>query len=155
MSTKIQEQLDARFMQAALDVAAKGLAAGEVPIGAVLVLDDHIIATAHNTSITDSDPTAHAEVLVLRQGSEIQRSPRLDGATLYVTVEPCIMCTGALLQARIQRLVFGTREPRTGGVVSIADTLMNPANTHHIAVTEGVMAVDAGQLMKQFFSARR
>jgi len=155
MSTKIQEQLDTRYMRAALDAAAKGLAAGEVPIGAVLVLDDRIIATAHNASVTDSDPTAHAEVLALREGCRVQRSPRLDGATLYVTVEPCIMCSGALLQARIQRLVFGTREPRTGGVVSITDTLMNPANTHHIAVTEGVIATDATLLMQQFFSERR
>jgi len=134
MSTKIQEQLDTRYMRAALDAAAQGLAAGEVPIGAVLVLDDRIIATAHNASVTDSDPTAHAEVLALREGCKVQRSPRLDGATL---------------------LVFGTREPRTGGVVSITDTLMNPANTHHIAVTEGVIATDATQLMQQFFSKRR
>ena len=142
-------------MRAALDVAAEGLAVGEVPVGAVLVLDNDIIATAHNASVTSADPTAHAEVQVLRLGSRVLQSPRLDGATLYVTVEPCIMCSGALLQARVQRLVFGARELRTGGVVSIADTLMNPSNTHHIAVTEGVMADEAAQLMKQFFSARR
>ena len=155
MVAKNREQTDARFIQIALECAARGLAAGEVPVGAVLVRVDNIIATAHNKTMSDSDPTAHAEVLALRQGCKTQGSPRLDDATLYVTVEPCIMCAGALLQTRIKRLVFATRESRTGGVVSIADTLMNSANTHHIAVTEGVMATEAAQLMKQFFSERR
>lgn len=155
MSTKIREQTDARYMQIALACAADGLALGEVPVGAVLVMDDGVVATAHNRSVADSDSTAHAEILALRRSCDIKRSSRLDGATLYVTVEPCIMCSGALLQARIHRLVFGARESRTGGIVSITDTLMNSANTHHIAVTEGILADDAAQLMTQFFSQRR
>lgn len=155
MSSTIREQSDLSFMQVALDAAAMGLAAGEVPVGAVLVINDDIVATAHNTSFVDSDPTAHAEVQVLRTSCAMRQSPRLDGATLYVTIEPCIMCSGALLQARISRLVFGARESRTGGVVSISDTLMNPANTHHVAVTEGVMAAEAALLMQKFFSTRR
>jgi len=150
-----REQADQLYMRCALDVAVQGLAVGEVPVGAVLVKGEEIIATAHNRTLTDSDPTAHAEIHALRQASSMQQSARLDGATLYVTVEPCVMCSGALLQARIQRLVFAVRESRTGGVVSISDTLMNPANTHHIAVTEGVLADDAAELMRQFFSARR
>ena len=155
MTSTQQEQIDRRYMQLALESAASALDDGEVPIGAVLVLNSDVVATAHNETRAQHDPTGHAEVLALRRAGERIQSSRLDGATLYVTVEPCIMCAGALLQARIKRLVFGTRESRTGGVVSIADTLMNPSNTHHIAVSEGVLAEPAAELMKQFFGKRR
>lgn len=142
-------------MQLALESAVAALDAGEVPIGAVLVLDNEVLATAHNETLAQHDPTGHAEVLVLRRAAQSLQSARLDGATLYVTVEPCTMCAGALLQARIKRLVFGARESRTGGVISITDTLMNPANTHHVAVSEGVLAEPAAKLMQQFFGTRR
>ncbi len=142
-------------MQLALDAAAVALELGEVPIGALVVMDDEVLGTAHNRSLTDSDPTGHAEVLALRQAALKKQSARLDGATLYVTIEPCTMCAGALLQARIKRLVFGAREPRTGGVVSIADTLMNPANTHHVAVTESVLADECAEFMRRFFQSLR
>jgi len=150
-----QRELDVHYMQQALAVAEAALAATEVPVGAVIVHDEAVIASAHNGSLATNDPTAHAEILALRQAADALQSARLDGATLYVTIEPCLMCAGALLQARIQRLVFAAREPRTGGIVSIADTLMNPAHTHHIAVTEGVLAEPAMALMTQFFRDRR
>lgn len=142
-------------MHLALVAAREAMKLGEVPIGAIVVLEGVVIATAHNRSRLDHDPTAHAEVLALRAASKACATSRLDGATLYASVEPCIMCTGALLQARIKRLVFGASEPKTGGVISIADTLMNPANTHQIAVTQGVLEADASTLMSQFFRYRR
>ena len=138
-------------MELALSIAEQGLDAGEVPVGAVLVRDTQVLATAHNRTAMDNDPTAHAEIIVLRDAASHRTRPRLDGTTLYVTIEPCTMCSGALLQARIHRLVFGAREPRTGAILSIADTLMNPANTHQIPVTEGILAVEAAELMQRFF----
>jgi len=155
MDSKNRAQSDQQFMQRALLIAEQGLDAGEVPVGAVLVRDNAVLATAHNRTLMDNDPTAHAEIIVMRDAASHRSRPRLDGATLYVTVEPCTMCAGALLQARIQRLVFGARESRTGAVLSIAETLMNPANTHQIAVTEGVMSTEAGELMKRFFIDKR
>lgn len=155
MDSKNQAQSDNEYMHRALLVAQEGYEAGEVPVGAVLVMDNAVVATAHNRTVMDKDPTAHAETLVMRDAAAYLKNPRLDGATLYVTVEPCTMCAGALLQARIQRLVFGTREARTGAVLSIAETLMNPANTHKVSVTEGVMATQASELMQQFFYERR
>jgi len=155
MASKNREQIDQQFMQQALSVAQLGMEAGEVPVGAVLVRDDLILATAHNRTTIDKDPTAHAEMIVMREAASQGSHPRLDGATLYVTIEPCTMCAGALLQARIQRLVFGAREARTGAVLSIAETLMNPSNTHQISVSEGVLAEDAAALMQRFFAAKR
>jgi len=152
---KKRQAQDLHCMQQALAMAETGLAAGEVPVGAVVVYHDDIIARAYNRTRSDTDPTGHAELVALREASLSVNSARLDGATLYVTIEPCVMCAGALLQARIQRLVFGAREPRTGGVVSIADTLMNPSNTHHVAITEGVLAEPAAALMQRFFRHRR
>lgn len=146
---------DEQFMRLAITAAREAMALGEVPVGAVVVLDGVVIATAHNRTRLDHDPTAHAEVLALRAASKVNATSRLDGATLYVSVEPCTMCAGALLQARIKRLVFGASEAKTGGVISIAETLMNPANTHPIAVTQGVLAADASALMSQFFRYRR
>ncbi len=155
MESKKREQRDRMFMQRALEVAQRGYDAGEVPVGAVLVHDDTVIVAAHNQTLMDNDPTAHAETVAIRNAASILKNARLDGATLYVTIEPCTMCAGALLQARIQRLVFGAREAKTGAVLSIADTLMNPANTHKIAITEGVMAAEASELMQRFFKRKR
>ncbi len=155
MPSPQQHTIDSSYMELALESAATALHFGEVPIGAVIVLGENILATTHNDTRTRYDPTGHAEISALRQAAQSIAASRLDGATLYVTVEPCLMCAGALLQARIDRLVFGARETRTGGVVSIADTLMNPANTHHVSVTEGVLADRAAELMWRFFSDRR
>lgn len=155
MSSPNQTEQDEQYMQLALAAAQEAMKLGEVPVGAIVVLDGVVIATAHNRSRLDHDPTAHAEVLALRAASKAHASSRLDGATLYVSIEPCTMCAGALLQARITRLVFGASEPKTGGIISIAETLMNPANTHQISVTRGVLEQEASSLMSEFFRYRR
>lgn len=146
---------DTDFMRAALKVADKALAAGEIPVGAVVVLDNTIIGTGHNRSAADCDPSAHAEVVALREAALKTGQFRLDDATLYVTIEPCLMCCGALLQARIGRLVFGAREPRTGAVLSHYDTLMSPSTKQHVAITEGVLAEEGASRMRRYFAARR
>lgn len=150
-----QQRIDSGYMAQALELAQRAGESGEVPVGALLVLDGEILGTGYNRCVTDHDPSAHAEVMALREGARTLQCSRLDGATLYVTLEPCLMCCGALLQARIARLVFGAREPRTGGVVSIHDSLRLPGVDHHIAVTEGVAADAATALMRSFFQRLR
>ena len=150
-----QQGIDAHYMAQALELAQRAGESGEVPVGALLVLDGEVLGRGYNRCVTDHDPSAHAEILALREGARTVRCSRLDGATLYVTLEPCLMCCGALLQARIARLVFGAREPRTGGVVSIHDSLRLPGVDHHIAVTEGVAAEEATVLMRSFFQRLR
>jgi tRNA(adenine34) deaminase len=144
-----------RYMREALDLARDGESAGEVPVGAVLVFEDAIVARAHNSPILASDPTAHAEMLVLREACTKLGNYRLPGATLYVTMEPCAMCAGALVNARVERLVFGCRDLRFGAVRSkfrIADSdLLN----HRVEVIEGVLAVECVELVKSFFERRR
>ena len=144
-----------RYMREALALARNGESAGEVPVGAVLVREDAIVARAHNSPILASDPTAHAEMLVLREACAKLRNYRLPGATLYVTMEPCAMCAGALVNARVERLVFGCRDLRYGAVRSkfrIADSdLLN----HRVEVIEGVLAVECMELVKSFFERRR
>jgi tRNA(adenine34) deaminase len=144
-----------RYMREALALARDGESAGEVPVGAVLVREDAIVARAHNSPILASDPTAHAEMLVLREACVKLGNYRLSGATLYVTVEPCAMCAGALVNARVERLVFGCRDLRFGAVRSkfrIADSdLLN----HRVEVIEGVLAVECMELVKSFFERRR
>ncbi|MBX2879188.1 MAG: tRNA adenosine(34) deaminase TadA [Granulosicoccus sp.] len=131
------------------------LTAGEVPVGAVLIEENRVLAVAHNRCALDSDPSAHAEVLALRTAARRAKQSRLDGTTLYVTIEPCLMCCGALLQARVARLVFAAREPRTGGVVSLHESLRLPGVNHHVAISEGVMADECAELLQQFFLERR
>ena len=150
-----QQGIDAHYMAQALELAQRAGESGEVPVGALLVLDGEVLGRGYNRCVTDHDPSAHAEILALREGARTVRCSRLDGATLYVTLEPCLMCCGALLQARIARLVFGAREPRTGGVLSIHDSLRLPGVDHHIAVTEGVAAEEATVLMRSFFQRLR
>jgi len=142
-------------MQLALQQARCAFDLGEVPVGSTVVLDGQLIGTGHNRSAIDCDPSAHAEVQALRQAAATVGNFRLDGATLYATVEPCQMCCGALLQARVSRLVFGAREPRTGAVVSRQDSLSMPGLDHHIALSEGICADEAAQLLKTFFAQRR
>jgi tRNA(adenine34) deaminase len=150
-----QQRADDAFMAQALQLAGRAASIGEVPVGALIVLDDRVLGHGMNRCVTDHDPSAHAEVLALKAGARALQSARLDGTTLYVTLEPCLMCCGALLQARIARLVFGAREPRTGGVVSIHEALRLPGVDHHVAVTEGVRADEASHLMQTFFRALR
>jgi len=142
-------------MRLALGLADEAAGIGEVPVGSVVVMGDAVIGRGFNSSVTDHDPSAHAEVVALRQAALAQRSFRLDKATLYVTLEPCLMCCGALLQARVSRLVYGAREPRTGAVVSVHEALMAPGTTHHIAITEGILAPACRRRLQSFFGSRR
>ncbi len=142
-------------MREALVLAAEAAQAGEVPVGAVVAIGGIVIARGRNAPIGRHDPTAHAEILALREAGSAVGNYRLEGATLYVTLEPCAMCAGALVAARIQRLVFGARDLRYGGVRSkfqIADSaLLN----HRVVVTEGVLGADCAELLKRFFETRR
>ena len=143
------------FMREALVLARQAEASGEVPVGAVVVIDGGIVGRGFNSPIAKSDPTAHAEILALREAGAGARNYRLETATLYATLEPCAMCAGALVAARIQRLVFGARDLRFGGVRSkfrIADSeLLN----HRVEIVEGVLAPECVELMKRFFESRR
>lgn len=151
----ILEAQDERYMRLALAQAATAANTGEVPVGAVVVLDDAVVGEGFNRSVIDHDPSAHAEVVALRQAALGHRNFRLDNATLYVTLEPCLMCCGALLQARVSRLVFGAREPRTGAVVSVHETLTAQGTAHHVAITEGVLASECRARLQSFFESRR
>jgi tRNA(adenine34) deaminase len=146
---------DLEFMRAALSEAREAAERGEVSIGAVLVLDDRIIARAGNRTISDCDPTAHAEIVALRAASKIIGNYRLLGATLYVTIEPCAMCCGAIIQARISRLVYGADDARAGAVRSCFCVLDHPQLNHRVATTPGILAEDSAVILKEFFSVRR
>jgi tRNA(adenine34) deaminase len=146
---------DEQHMRAALELAREAGRAGEVPVGAVVVAQDVVIGRGRNMPVASGDPTAHAEILALREAAQAARNYRLENATLYVTLEPCVMCAGALVAARVRRLVFGGRDLRFGGVRSkfrIADSdILN----HRVEVEEGVLAVECVELLQRFFAARR
>ena len=146
---------DRHYMQRALVLAKKAAEENEVPVGAVVVLDKEIIGEGWNQPIGNCDPTAHAEISALRHASETVGNYRLPGATLYVTIEPCTMCVGAMVHARIDRLVFGAKEPKSGAVVSSNDLLNHPAMNTHVKLTEGVLAEECSLVMSDFFSRRR
>jgi tRNA(adenine34) deaminase len=143
------------FMQEALEQARLGAASGEVPVGAVLVVDGIILARAFNQPIGRTDPTAHAEILVLRDAALALANYRLVDATLYVTIEPCLMCVGALVHARVREVVFGAVEPRTGALESAVRALDVPSLNHRFTVTGGVLAEECRELMQMFFRERR
>ena len=142
-------------MRAALAEARAGLAAGEVPIGAIVVLDDVIIGHAHNAPIASSDPTAHAEVMALRDAASRLANYRLEGATLYVTLEPCTMCVGALVHARVARVVFAAAEPKAGSLTSARRQLESGYYNHVFAWQGGLLAREAGDMLSAFFRRRR
>jgi len=142
-------------MDAALEQARLALAAGEVPIGAVLVIDDAIVARAFNQPISSCDPTAHAEVLVVREAARIVGNYRLTTADVYVTLEPCLMCVGALIHARVRKLIYGAVEPKTGALVSTTRTLETPGLNHRFEVTGGVCEDAARELIQEFFREKR
>jgi len=142
-------------MDAALEQARLALAAGEVPIGAVLVLDDEIVARAFNQPISACDPTAHAEVLVLREAARLVGNYRLTAADVYVTLEPCLMCVGALVHARVRTLIFGAAEPKTGALVSTARALETPGLNHRFEFAGGVREDAARGLIQEFFREKR
>jgi tRNA(adenine34) deaminase len=148
-------EADERIMDLALDEARRARAAGEVPVGAVLVRDGAVLACAHNRPIALRDPSAHAEILALRAAASAAGNYRLPGTTLYVTLEPCIMCAGALLQARIARLVFGAADPKGGGAVSLYRLLDDARLNHRVAVTGGIRAAACAELLSGFFHEKR
>ena len=142
-------------MQQALMLARRAGAAGEVPVGAVLVNDETCIAEGWNQPISRHDPTAHAEIMALRAAGARLGNYRLTGSTLYVTLEPCLMCVGAIVHARVARLVYGASDPRIGAVASQGNTLQLAGLNHRVEVTGGVMAEQCSEVLKQFFRARR
>lgn len=146
---------DEAFMRAALAEARAASAAGEVPVGAVVVLDDVILGQAHNAPIALGDPTAHAEVLALREAARKAGNYRLPRATLYATLEPCVMCCGAAIHARIARVVYGAPDPKAGAIVSRHRLLDDGRFTHRIETRGGVLETECGVLLKEFFEARR
>lgn len=144
------------LMQEALIEARKGLAKGEVPIGAVLVdPGGKVLAKAHNQPISLNDPTAHAEILTLREAGSLCANYRIEGAALVVTVEPCLMCMGAAVHARISRLAFGARDPKWGAAGSLYDVAADARLNHRIEVTSGIMQEECAELMREFFRSRR
>jgi tRNA(adenine34) deaminase len=143
------------YMERALWWAEQAAAAGEVPVGAVIVRDGIVLGEGANQPIGSHDPTAHAEIVALRAAAQQVGNYRLPDATLYVTIEPCTMCAGALVHARIGTLVFGAREPRAGAIISTASVIDNAALNHRIRIVEGVLAERASILLKAFFRARR
>jgi tRNA(adenine34) deaminase len=146
---------DAGFMAEALALAHAARARGEVPVGAVVVRDGAVVGRGGNAPIAASDPTAHAEISALRDAGRALGNYRLPGCTLYVTIEPCAMCAGAMLHARIARLVYGARDPKTGACGSVVDLFAEPRLNHHATAEGGVLADECGKLLSDFFAARR
>ena len=143
------------WMREALEEARKAEAEAEVPVGAVLLVNGKIIGRGHNHSIRSHDPTAHAEVLALRHGAHSMRNYRLPGSILVVTVEPCLMCAGALIQARVDEVIFGAADPKAGALHSVFQMAEVPQLNHGFTVTGGVLAEECGRLLRDFFEARR
>jgi tRNA(adenine34) deaminase len=147
---------DDRFMQRALDLARHARQEhSEVPVGAVLVADGQIVGEGWNRSISGNDPSAHAEVMALRDAGQRLGNYRFPGATLYVTLEPCVMCSGALIHARVARVVYGADDPKTGAAGSVFDTLVSDKHNHRITVERGLRADESGELLRSFFRDRR
>jgi len=145
----------ADFMADALELARAAGARGEVPVGAIVVRGDRIIGRGGNTPIAQSDPTAHAEIVALREAARATGNYRLPECTLYVTIEPCVMCAGAILHARVRELVFGARDPKTGACGSVLDVFAESRLNHHATVTSGIRADECAALLQDFFAARR
>jgi tRNA(adenine34) deaminase len=146
---------DEKFMRLALEQAEAALRTDEVPIGAVIVQDGRVVAAAHNQRETLRDPTAHAEIIALTQASAALRSWRLDDCTLYVTLEPCPMCAGAIVQARVPRVVYGAVDPKAGAVESLYRLLSDPRLNHRAEVSGGVLAQGCSEILTRFFQAKR
>lgn len=146
---------DVQWMTRALEMAEMAASRGEVPVGAVLTKNDEMVAQGHNLTATTKDPTAHAEVVVIREAAQKLGDWRLTGCTLYVTLEPCSMCAGALVLSRVERLVFGASDPKAGMVESLGNLVQDQRLNHRIEVTGGTLAAEAGGLLQDFFRARR
>jgi tRNA(adenine34) deaminase len=150
-----QAELDQQFMQQAIEQAKLAALAGEVPVGALVVRDGKVISHAFNKPISTHDPSAHAEMLALRAAAQSEENYRLPGSTLYVTLEPCAMCSGAILHARVDRVVYGAADPKTGAAGSVLDVFSSKQINHQTSVEGGVMAEECGQLLRNFFKERR
>lgn len=144
-----------RWMREALEEAQRAETEGEVPVGAIILINEKIVGRGHNHSIRSHDPTAHAEVLALRHAAHSMRNYRLPGSILVVTIEPCLMCVGALIHARVDEIVFGAADPKAGAVQSVFQMANVPQLNHQIAVTPGVLADECGGLLRGFFESRR
>ena len=146
---------DLDAMQAALAEAQEAAAEGEVPIGAVVVYGGEVIARGQNRVLRNVDPTAHAEIIALREAAKVLGNYRLNGCTLYVTLEPCAMCAGAMIHARLDRLVFAAADPKAGACGSVLSVLNHPQLNHQLQVEQGILANEAGKLLRSFFRERR
>ena len=146
---------DSDFMRLALDQARSAAEADEVPVGAILVKDGQILARGNNRTIRDCDPTAHAEIVALREAARASANYRLMGTTLYVTIEPCAMCAGAIVQARIARVVYGADDAKGGAVRSCFEVLSHSKLNHQVEVTAGLLAEESAAVLQQFFNSRR
>jgi len=151
----MQNNYDYEFMRIALAEANTAFLKDEVPVGAVVVFEGEIMAKAHNSPISLNDPSAHAEMLALRQAAQKIGNYRLAGAELYVTLEPCVMCAGAILQARLARVIFGARDPKCGAVTSLYNILTDQRLNHQVEITEGILQEDCGEIMSRFFREKR
>ncbi|BDT74936.1 tRNA adenosine(34) deaminase TadA [Polynucleobacter sp. KF022] len=151
----MQAELDQQYMRMAIEQAQLAAQSGEVPVGAVLVKDGQVISKAFNKPIANHDPSAHAEMLALREAALSEGSYRIPGSTLYVTLEPCAMCSGAMLHARIDRVVFGAPDPKTGAAGSVLDLFASKQINHQTSVEGGIMSEECGQLLRDFFKGRR
>lgn len=151
----VDSSSDTHYMHLALEKARAAAAVGEVPVGAVLVRAQAIIAAGHNAPISSHDPTAHAEITALRTGAQLLGSYRLTDTTLYVTLEPCVMCAAAMVHARVRRLVFGAWDPRAGGAGSVINVFALPGLNHRVDVFGGVLMEECAALLKDFFTRRR
>lgn len=150
-----QNELDIFWMQHALELAKRAESEGEVPVGAVVVYEEQIIGEGWNRPILESDPTAHAEIMALRSAAKSIANYRLLDTTLYVTLEPCIMCSGAIIHARVQRVVYGAQDPKAGAAESAFNILGTDCLNHQVIVDKGVLADDCGQILSEFFRKRR
>ena len=150
-----QESLDIFWMQYALDLAKRAESEGEVPVGAVVVYEEQVIGEGWNRPIIDNDPTAHAEIVALRNAAKRINNYRLLDTTLYVTLEPCIMCSGAIIHSRVKRVVYGAQDPKAGAVESAFNILGSDCLNHQVNVDKGVMATECGQLLSDFFRKKR
>ena len=150
-----EQYSDEYWMEKALTFASKAEAIDEIPVGAVLVKDNQLIAYGYNRSITDNDPSAHAEMMAIREGGKVLNNYRLIDCTLYVTLEPCSMCAGLLVHSRIKRLVFGAKDAKTGSAGSIMNLLQEPRLNHQVEVTSDVMGEQCGAVISAFFKRRR
>ena len=151
----MQKKTDQFWMSVAIELAKQAGESGEVPVGAVLILDNKIIGKGRNQSIELNDPSAHAEIQALREAGSKIGNYRLNGSKIYVTIEPCTMCMGALVHARIEKLIFGAREPKSGAASAVNDILEKNSFNHKFKVIEGVLEDECSQLMRNFFRARR